>query len=97
MRVTQVWAMDITDSPMARGFVNLAAAIDWFTRRVLPWRLSITLETESCIEAVQEALAQYNKPDTFNTDQGSQCTSIDFIKVPKDTKISISMDGKGDW
>jgi putative transposase len=96
-RPNQVWAMDITYIPMARGFVYLAAVVDWFTRRVLSWRLSITLETAFCIEAVEEALARHDKPDIFNTDQGSQFTSIDFIKTLKDAEISISMDGKGAW
>ena len=96
-RPNQVWAMDITYIPMARGFVYLAAVIDWFTRRVLSWRLSITLETAFCIEAVDEALARHDKPDIFNTDQGSQFTSTDFIKTLKDAKVSISMDGKGAW
>ena len=89
--------MDITYIPMARGFVYLAAVVDWFTRRVLSWRLSITLETAFCIEAVEEALARHDKPDIFNTDQGSQFTSVDFIKTLKDAKICISMDGKGAW
>lgn len=89
--------MDITYIPMARGFVYLAAVVDWFSRRVLSWRLSITLETAFCIEAVEEALARYGKPDIFNTDQGSQFTSIDFIKMLKDAEIAISMDGKGAW
>jgi len=96
-RPNQVWAMDITYIPMARGFVYLAAVIDWYTRRVLAWRLSITLEVDFCIEAVEEALARYGKPDIFNTDQGSQFTSIDFIKMLKDADIAISMDGKGAW
>jgi putative transposase len=96
-RPNQVWAMDITYIPMARGFVYLAAVVDWFSRRVLSWRLSITLETAFCIEAVEEALARHGKPDIFNTDQGSQFTSIDFIKVLKDAEIAISMDGKGAW
>jgi len=96
-RPNQVWAMDITYIPMARGFVYLAAVVDWFTRRVLSWRLSITLETAFCIEAVDEALARHDKPDIFNTDQGSQFTSVDFIKTLKDAKICISMDGKGAW
>ena len=68
----QVWAMDITYIPMARGFVYLAAVMDWFSRRVLAWRLSITLEVEFCLEAVEEALAKYGRPEIFNTDQGSQ-------------------------
>jgi len=108
-RPNQVWAMDITYIPMARGFVYLAAVIDWFTRRVLSWRLSITplsgmhacpagqREVDFCIEAVEEALARYGKPDIFNTDQGSQFTSIAFTRVLKDAEISISMDGKGAW
>jgi putative transposase len=96
-RPNQVWAMDITYIPMARGFVYLAAVVDWFTRRVLAWRLSITLEVDFCIEAVEEALTRYGKPDIFNTDQGSQFTSIDFIKVLKDAEIAIYMDGKGAW
>lgn len=82
---------------MARGFVYLAAVVDWFTRRVLAWRLSITLEVDFCIEAVRGALAKHGKPDIFNTDQGSQFTSIDFIKLLKDEGIAISMDGKGAW
>lgn len=96
-RPNQAWAMDITYIPMARGFVYLAAVVDWFTRRVLSWRLSITLEVDFCIEAVREALNQYGRPDIFNTDQGSQFTSTDFIKVLKDEGIPISMDGKGAW
>jgi putative transposase len=90
-RPNQVWAMDITYIPMARGFVYLAAVVDWFTRRVLSWRLSITLETAFCIEAVQEALSRYDKPDIFNSDQGSQFTSVEFITILKDAKICISM------
>jgi putative transposase len=73
-RPNQVWAMDITYIPMARGFVYLAAVVDWFSRRVLAWKLSITLETAFCIDAVQEALARHGKPEIFNTDQGSQFT-----------------------
>jgi putative transposase len=93
----QVWAMDITYIPMARGFVYLAAVVDWFSRRVLAWRLSITMETEFCLEAVAEALAKFGKPTIFNTDQGSQFTSIDFTKQLLDNGVSISMDGKGAW
>jgi len=96
-RPNQVWAMDITYIPMARGFVYLAAVVDWFSRRVLSWRLSIMLEANFCIEAVKEALVRHGKPDIFNTDQGSQFTSLDFIKVLKDAEIAISMDGKGAW
>jgi putative transposase len=97
IRPNQVWAMDITYIPMARGFMYLACVVDWFTRQVLSWRLSITLEVSFCIEAVEEALARHGKPDIFNTDQGSQFTSISFIQVLKDAKIAISMDGKGAW
>ena len=75
-RPNQVWAMDITYIPMKRGYVYLAAVVDWNTRRVLAWRLSITLETAFCTEAVEEAMAKYGKPDIFNTDQGSQFTSV---------------------
>lgn len=108
-RPNQVWATtarqamlasprgDITYIPMARGFVYLCAVIDWFSRRVLSWRLSITLETAFCIEAVEEALARHGKPDIFNSDQGSQFTSIDFTAVLNKAEIAISMDGKGAW
>ena len=77
-RPNQVWAMDITYIPMARGFVYLAAVVDWFSRRVLAWRVSITMEVEFCLEAVEEALARHGRPEIFNTDQGSQFTSADF-------------------
>jgi len=96
-RPNQVWAMDITYIPMARGFVYLAAVVDWFSRKVLSWRLSITLETEFCLEAVEEALAHYGKPEIFNTDQGSQFTSIAFTDLLTKHEIKISMDGKGSW
>lgn len=96
-RPNQVWAMDITYIPMARGFIYLAAVVDWFTRRVLAWRVSITLEADFCIEAVEEALMRHGAPEIFNTDQGSQFTSIEFIKVLADREIKISMDGKGAW
>ncbi|WP_429923254.1 IS3 family transposase [Agrobacterium vitis] len=96
-RPNHAWAMDITYVPMARGFVYLCAVVDWFSRRVLSWRLSITMETAFCIEAVEEALARYGKPDIFNTDQGSQFTSMDFTAVLKKAEIAISMDGKGAW
>lgn len=96
-RPNQVWAMDLTYVPMARGFVYLCAVVDWFSRRVLSWRLSITMEAAFCIEAVEEALARYGKPDIFNTDQGSQFTSVDFTAVLKRAEIAISMDGKGAW
>jgi putative transposase len=93
----QVWAMDITYIPMARGFVYLAAVVDSFSRRVLSWRLSITLQVDFCIEAVEEALARFGQPEIFNTDQGSQFTSIDFTKVLLAKEIKISLDGKGAW
>lgn len=96
-RPNQVWAMDISYIPMARGFVYLCAVVDWFSRKVLSWRLSITMEVDFCIEAVEEALARYGKPEIFNTDQGSQFTSIDFTAVLKKAEIAISMDGKGAW
>src|SRR5271169_30791 len=96
-RPNQVWAMDITYIPMARGFVYLAAVVDWFTRRVLSWRLSITMEVDFCIEAVEEALARHGRPDIFNTDQGSQFTSADFTGILVGNGITISMDGKGAW
>ena len=96
-RPNQVWAMDITYIPMARGFIYLAAVLDWFTRRVLAWRMSITLEAAFCMEAVEEALAKHGTPEIFNIDQGSQFTSTDFIKVLAAREIKISMDGKGAW
>ena len=96
-RPNQVWAMDITYIPMARGFVYLAAVVDWCTRRVLSWRLSITMEVDFCIEAVEEALVRHGRPDIFNTDQGSQFTSIAFTGLLADNAIAISMDGRGAW
>ena len=96
-RPNQVWAMDITYIPMARGFVYLAAVVDWFSRKVLAWRVSITLDTAFCLEAVEEALARYGKPEMFNTDQGSQFTSFAFTDLLKKHDITISMDGKGAW
>jgi putative transposase len=96
-RPNHVWATDITYIPMARGFVYLCAVVDWFTRRVLSHRVSITMEADFCIEALEEALAKHGKPEIFNTDQGSQFTSVDFTRVLIDNKIAISMDGKGSW
>ena len=96
-RPGQVWAMDITYIPMARGFIYLAAVVDWFTRRVLAWKLSITMETSFCIEALDEALSKNEKPEIFNTDQGSQFTSEAFAGVLLENDIAISMDGKGAW
>jgi putative transposase len=96
-RPNQVWAMDITYIPMARGFVYLTAVLDWFTRRVLAWRLSITMEVDFCLEAVEEALAKHGRPDVFNTDQGAQFTSAAFTGLLLENKIAISMDGRGSW
>jgi putative transposase len=96
-RPNQVWATDITYIPMARGFVYLVAIVDWFSRRVLSWRLSITLETDFCIEALEEALTRFGAPEIFNTDQGSQFTSIAFTSILHREKIAISMDGRGAW
>ena len=96
-RPDQVWAMDITYIPMARGFVYLAAVVDVFSRRVLAHRVSITMEAAFCVEALEEALARHGRPEIFNTDQGSQFTSGDFTGVLLDAKVAISMDGKGAW
>ena len=82
---------------MARGFVYLVAVVEWFSRKVLAWRLSVTLEAGPCLEALNEAMCRYGKPEIMNTDQGSQFTSIDFIKALKDAEIQINMDGKGAW
>jgi putative transposase len=96
-RVDQVWAMDITYIPMARGFVYLAAVVDVFSRRVLAHRVSITMEADFCVEALEGALARHGKPDIFNTDQGSQFSSAAFTGMLLDHGVSISMDGKGAW
>ena len=96
-RPNQVWAMDITYIPMARGFIYLAAVVDWFSRRVLSWRISITMEASFCIEALEEALARHGKPEILNTDQGSQFTSCAFTGVLIRNGVAISMDGKGAW
>ena len=93
----QVWAMDITYIPMKRGFIYLAAVIDWHTRRVLAWRVSISMEVDFCLEAVEEAMARHGKPGIFNTDQGSQFTSAAFTGLLADNGVRISMDGKGAW
>src|SRR6266480_975468 len=96
-RPNQVWAMDITYIPMARGFVYLAVVLDWFSRRVLSWRVSITMEAAFCVETLEDALARHGKPEIFNTDQGSQFTGAAFTGVLADNDIAISMDGKGAW
>jgi putative transposase len=94
-RPNQVWCADITYIPMARGFVYMVAVMDWFSRRVLAWRLSIDMHSTFCVEALQEALERYGSPEIFNTDQGVQFTSRDFIAELESHKIRISMDGKG--
>ena len=96
-RPNQVWPMDITYIPMARGFVYLAVVLDWATRRVLSWRLSITMEAAFCIETLEDALARHGRPEIFNTDQGSQFTGAAFTAVLAGHGIAISMDGKGAW
>jgi putative transposase len=95
LRVNHVWAADITYVPMAKGYCYLMAVIDWYSRRVLSWRLSRTMETAFCVEALEEALAEFDKPEIFNTDQGSQFTSDDFTGVLLKAGVRISMDGKG--
>jgi putative transposase len=97
VRPNQVWAMDFTYIPMARGFVYLTAVVDWFSRRVLAWRVSITMDVAFSLEAIEEALARHGKPEIFNTDQGSQFTSTDFTGLLLDNTIAISMDGRGAW
>ena len=96
-RPNQVWAADITYIPMRKGFVYLFAVIDWYSRKVLAWRLSNTLSTDFCIEAVQEAFGRFGCPQIFNTDQGSQFTSEEFTTLLKEKGVAISMDGKGCW
>jgi putative transposase len=96
-RPNQVWAMDITYIRMARGFVYLAVVLDWFSRRVLSWRVSITMEAAFCVETLEDALAKHGKPEIFNTDQGSQFTGTSFTGVLLKNEIAISMDGKGAW
>jgi len=96
-RANQVWSTDISYIPMKRGFVYLIAVIDWFSRRVLSWKLSITMDVSFCIEALEEALNSHGRPEIFNTDQGSQFTSVAFTDRLKQESINISMDGKGRW
>ncbi|HHC6670858.1 TPA: IS3 family transposase [Vibrio parahaemolyticus] len=93
----QAWAIDITYIPMAKGFLYLVAIIDWYSRKVLSWRLSNTMDTSFCIEALEEALKHYGPPDIFNSDQGSQFTSSEFTQKLTDHGVRISMDGKGRW
>jgi putative transposase len=94
-RPNQVWCADITYIPMAKGFVYLVAVMDWFSRRVLAWRVSITMDAAFCIEALQEAMDQHGQPEIFNTDQGVQFTSADFLDELESRGVRISMDGKG--
>ncbi len=94
-RVNQVWATDITYIPMKAGFVYLVAIMDWYSRRVLSWRLSNTLDSSFCVEALEEALERFGQPEIFNTDQGAQFTADAFTKPLRDRGIAISMDGKG--
>ena len=96
-RPNQVWSTDITYIPLSRGFMYLTAIIDWYSRYVLSWRISNTLDSDFCVDALNDALRLYGRPEIFNTDQGSQFTSDDFIKPLKDNDIQISMDGKGRW
>ena len=96
-RPNQVWATDVTYIPMARGFVYLVAVMDWYSRRVLSWRISNSLTADFCVEALEEAIAKYGAPEIFNTDQGSQFTAASFIGVLQKHKIRISMDGRGAW
>lgn len=96
-RPNQVWAMDLTYIPMAKGFVYLAVVLDWFSRRALAWRVSITMEAAFRVETLEEALAKHGKPEIVNTDQGSQFTCSAFTGVLAAHDIKISMDGKGAW
>jgi len=96
-RPNQVWCTDITYIPIKRGFLYLVAVMDWYSRKVLSWRLSNTMDARYCVEALEEALDKHGTPEIFNTDQGSQFTSSDFTDVLKKNEIKISMDGKGRW
>ena len=96
-RANQVYCTDITYIPMAKGFVYLVAIMDWHSRKILSWRLSNTLATDFCVDALEEAIKRYGKPEIFNTDQGAQFTSEVFTDVLKEAQIKISMDGKGRW
>lgn len=96
-RPNQVWATDITYIPMEKGFIYLVAVIDWYSRKVLSWRLSNSIDVSFCVDALEEAIYHFGCPEIFNSDQGSQFTSQDFTKVLKDNDIQISMDGRGAW
>jgi putative transposase len=97
IRPNQVWCSDITYIPVQGGFLYLVVIMDWYTRKVLSWRLSNSMEASFCVEALDEALSKYPKPEIFNTDQGSQFTGYDWIETLQDAKVKISMDGKGRW
>ena len=96
-RPNQVWCVDITYIPMRRGFLYLVAIMDWFSRKVISWRLSNSMEADFCVEALKEAIAKYGKPAIMNSDQGSQFTGFEWINALKDADVKISMDGKGRW
>ncbi len=96
-RANQVWCTDITYIPMRRGFLYLVAIMDWWSRKVLAWRLSNTMDVDFCVEALEAVLARHGKPEIFNTDQGSQFTSVAFTQALKDAGVKISMDGRGRW
>jgi putative transposase len=96
-RVNQVWCSDITYIPMAKGFLYLVVIMDWVSRAVLAWRLCNTLDADFCVEALEEALSRYGRPEIFNTDQGSQFTSAAFTSLLLENAIAISMDGRGSW
>ena len=96
-RPNQVWCTGITYLPMRRGFLHLVAVMDWATRKALSWRVSNTMDVEFCIEALEEALARFGKPEIFNTDQGSQFTSPQFTGILQQAGVRISMDGRGRW
>jgi putative transposase len=96
-RPDHVWCADVTYIPMRRGFLYLVAIMDWASRRVLAWRLSNSLDASFCVEALEDALRRFGPPEIFNTDQGSQFTSLDFTQTLKDADVKISMDGKGRW
>jgi putative transposase len=100
MEITEpgkVWCGDITYVPMRRGFLYLVAVMDWYSRKVLSWRLSNSLDADFCVEALQEALARFAKPEIFNTDQGCQFTSLEFTEILTKDGVRISMDGRGRW
>ncbi len=96
-RANQVWASDVTYIPMESGFVYLTVIMDWYSRKVLSWRVSNSLDASFCVDALEEAIYRFGVPDIFNTDQGCQFTSDDFTGVLKAQEIGISMDGKGAW